>query len=147
MCTNSITESATICTAIAARSMPATRARRITPIGRTIVCKIPAKRNARSVPRSATARPSTTLNHSPAPFASLKKTIVATIVLLWYQRRIIRSTGSVAIMADNVHYQSDVLLNGSVIVAMVLDQYFGWQFEQLRYRLPLGVAMQLRLMA
>ncbi|MBJ6122173.1 cation diffusion facilitator family transporter [Sphingomonas mollis] len=52
--------------------------------------------------------------------------IGATVVLLWYQRRIIRQTGSVAIMADNVHYQSDVLLNGSVIVALVLDQYFGF---------------------
>lgn len=51
--------------------------------------------------------------------------ILATMVLLAYQRRIIRRTGSVAIMADNVHYQSDVLLNGSVIVAVVLDQYFG----------------------
>jgi ferrous-iron efflux pump FieF len=52
--------------------------------------------------------------------------IVATLFLLAYQRRIIRQTGSVAILADNVHYQSDVLLNGSVIVALVLDQYFGW---------------------
>ena len=51
--------------------------------------------------------------------------IVATLVLLAYQRRVIRQTGSVAIMADNVHYQSDVLLNGSVIVALVLDQYLG----------------------
>ncbi len=52
--------------------------------------------------------------------------ILATVVLLWYQRRIIRETGSVAILADNVHYQSDVLLNGSVIVALILDQYVGW---------------------
>ncbi len=52
--------------------------------------------------------------------------IVATVFLLAYQRRIIRQTGSVAILADNVHYQSDVLLNGSVIVALVLDQYLGW---------------------
>ncbi|GAA0297536.1 CDF family cation-efflux transporter FieF [Sphingomonas oligophenolica] len=51
--------------------------------------------------------------------------ILATMMLLIYQRRIIRRTGSVAIMADNVHYQSDVLLNGSVIVALVLDQYLG----------------------
>ncbi|QQV77812.1 cation diffusion facilitator family transporter [Sphingomonas aliaeris] len=51
--------------------------------------------------------------------------IAATAILLAYQRRIIRQTGSVAIMADNVHYQSDVLLNGSVIVALVLDQYAG----------------------
>ncbi len=52
--------------------------------------------------------------------------VVATMLLLAYQRRAIRSTGSVAIMADNVHYQSDVLLNGSVIAALVLDQYLGW---------------------
>ena len=52
--------------------------------------------------------------------------MAATGVLLWYQRRVIRSTGSVAIMADNVHYQSDMMLNGSVIVALVLDQYLGF---------------------
>ncbi|PTS73905.1 divalent metal cation transporter FieF, partial [Sphingomonas sp. HMWF008] len=52
--------------------------------------------------------------------------IVATLGLLAYQRSVIRRTGSVAIVADNVHYQSDVLLNGSVIVALVLDQYLGW---------------------
>ncbi len=51
--------------------------------------------------------------------------ICATFVLLWYQRRVIRQTGSVAILADNVHYQSDVLLNLAVIAALVLDQYFG----------------------
>lgn len=52
--------------------------------------------------------------------------ILATVVLLAYQRSIIRKTGSVAIMADNVHYQSDVLLNGSVIIALALDQFLGW---------------------
>ena len=54
--------------------------------------------------------------------------IAATAVLLWYQRRIIRRTGSVAILADNIHYQSDVLLNGSVIAALVLDQLLGWRW-------------------
>lgn len=52
--------------------------------------------------------------------------ILATLVLLAYQRSIIRKTGSVAIMADNIHYQSDVLLNGSVIAALALDQFLGW---------------------
>lgn len=51
--------------------------------------------------------------------------IAATAVLLWYQRRIIRQTGSVAIMADNVHYQSDVLLNLAVIAALALEQFAG----------------------
>jgi ferrous-iron efflux pump FieF len=52
--------------------------------------------------------------------------VASTGVLLWYQRTVIRRTGSVAILADNVHYQSDILLNASVIVALVLDQYLGW---------------------
>ncbi len=51
--------------------------------------------------------------------------IGATLLLLAYQRRVIRRTGSVAIMADNVHYQSDVLVNIAVIAALVLDQYVG----------------------
>ena len=51
--------------------------------------------------------------------------IVATLGLLAYQRRVIASTGSVAIHTDYVHYQSDVLLNLSVIAALVLDQYLG----------------------
>ncbi|MEP7129533.1 MAG: cation diffusion facilitator family transporter [Sphingomicrobium sp.] len=48
--------------------------------------------------------------------------LVLTFVLLWYQRRVIARTGSVAIKTDNVHYKSDLMLNGSVIVALVLDQ-------------------------
>ena len=48
--------------------------------------------------------------------------IAATLLLLWYQRGVIARTGSVAILTDNVHYKSDLLLNGAVIVALVLDQ-------------------------
>lgn len=52
--------------------------------------------------------------------------IAATLALLAYQRSVIRQTGSVAILADNVHYQSDVLLNCAVIAALVLEQFVGW---------------------
>jgi ferrous-iron efflux pump FieF len=48
--------------------------------------------------------------------------IVLTFGLLWYQRQVIERTGSVAIKTDNVHYKSDLFLNGSVIIALVLDQ-------------------------
>ncbi|MBV9930912.1 MAG: cation diffusion facilitator family transporter [Alphaproteobacteria bacterium] len=51
--------------------------------------------------------------------------IAATLLLVAYQRRVIASTGSVAIETDYVHYQSDLLLNGSVIVALVAEQYLG----------------------
>ena len=44
--------------------------------------------------------------------------IAGTFALLWYQQKVIARTGSVAIKTDNVHYKSDLLLNGSVIVAL-----------------------------
>lgn len=52
--------------------------------------------------------------------------ICATLALLAWQRRVIARTGSVAIRADNVHYQSDLLLNFAVIAALALDQYAGF---------------------
>ena len=52
--------------------------------------------------------------------------LAATVVLLVYQRRVIRHTGSVAIETDHVHYQSDLLLNLSVIAALALDQLGGF---------------------
>ena len=48
--------------------------------------------------------------------------IALTFALLWYQRRVIDRTGSVAIKTDNVHYKADLMLNGAVIVALLLDQ-------------------------
>lgn len=51
--------------------------------------------------------------------------ILVTLALLAYQRFVITRTGSVAIGADHVHYQSDVLFNVAVIAAIVLDQYAG----------------------
>ena len=53
--------------------------------------------------------------------------MIATVALLAYQRHVIRRTGSVAIQTDHVHYQSDLLLNLSVIAALVLDQILGWR--------------------
>lgn len=52
--------------------------------------------------------------------------ILATLALTGYQRHVIRRTQSVAIGADHIHYQSDLLMNAAVIAALVLDQYLGW---------------------
>jgi ferrous-iron efflux pump FieF len=51
--------------------------------------------------------------------------IAGTMALLAFQRRVIARTGSVAIRTDNVHYQSDLLLNAAVIAALLLDQAAG----------------------
>ncbi|WP_288485461.1 cation diffusion facilitator family transporter [uncultured Novosphingobium sp.] len=53
--------------------------------------------------------------------------IVVTLTLLAWQRHVIRRTGSLAIQTDNVHYQSDLMLNLAVIAALALDQLAGWR--------------------
>lgn len=51
--------------------------------------------------------------------------IALTVALIAYQRHVVRKTGSLAIRTDRLHYSSDLLLNGSVIIALGLDQYLG----------------------
>jgi len=51
--------------------------------------------------------------------------IIATLALLGWQRYVLARTNSVAIHADHVHYQSDILLNIAVIVALALATYGG----------------------
>jgi ferrous-iron efflux pump FieF len=48
-----------------------------------------------------------------------------TIALITYQRHVVKRTGSLAIGTDRLHYSSDLLLNGSVIAALALDQLLG----------------------
>ncbi|MGD8615227.1 MAG: cation diffusion facilitator family transporter [Gammaproteobacteria bacterium] len=51
--------------------------------------------------------------------------IAATLVLLAIQRYVIRRTGSTAIRADSLHYRSDLLVNASIILALMLETR-GW---------------------
>jgi ferrous-iron efflux pump FieF len=51
--------------------------------------------------------------------------ITFTFALIAYQRYVVRKTGSLAIATDRLHYASDLMLNASVIAALVLDQYLG----------------------
>lgn len=51
--------------------------------------------------------------------------IVLTLVLLAVQRYVINKTGSTAIKADSLHYRTDLLVNASVIGALLLS-YRGW---------------------
>ncbi|EPL15490.1 cation diffusion facilitator family transporter [Pseudomonas sp. CF161] len=52
--------------------------------------------------------------------------LALTMALLMLQSRVIRETGSTAVRADSLHYRSDLLLNTSILVALVLAS-FGWQ--------------------
>ncbi len=51
--------------------------------------------------------------------------IAATVVLIAYQRHVIARTGSVAIKTDHMHYQSDLAINGAVVVALLLEERLG----------------------
>jgi len=50
--------------------------------------------------------------------------IIVTILLVTFQKYVVRKTGSLAITADSLHYTGDVLLNLSVITALVLTTRF-----------------------
>jgi ferrous-iron efflux pump FieF len=49
--------------------------------------------------------------------------MILTAALITYQRHVVRRTGSLAIGTDRLHYSSDLMLNGSVVIALALDQY------------------------
>ena len=50
--------------------------------------------------------------------------LLVTLLLVVFQRAVVRKTGSMAIKADSAHYGSDFLVNASVIVALILSAKF-----------------------
>ncbi len=64
--------------------------------------------------------------------------LLLTAALLMLQHRVIKQTGSNAVRADSLHYRSDLLLNGSILIALVLA---GMGFAQLDAWFGLGIAV------
>lgn len=64
--------------------------------------------------------------------------LAMTVALLLFQHHVIRETGSTAIRADSLHYRSDLLLNSSILLALVLAA-FGW--HRLDPLFGLGIAV------
>lgn len=52
--------------------------------------------------------------------------LAMTIALLLFQRHVVKVTGSTAVRADSLHYRSDLLLNSSILLALILAS-LGWQ--------------------
>jgi ferrous-iron efflux pump FieF len=67
----------------------------------------------------------TPVHNAPIGIAVTLFSIAATVGLVSYQRHVVRRTGSIAIGADELHYRSDLVLNGSVIAALVLGSWLG----------------------
>jgi ferrous-iron efflux pump FieF len=66
------------------------------------------------------------LGNTDVGFAVMGFAILVTLVLVAYQRFVIRRTGSLAIRADSLHYVSDLAINGAVVVALLLIGWTGW---------------------
>jgi ferrous-iron efflux pump FieF len=82
--------------------------------------------------------------HTPQPLGApwlsigvIVFSLLLTAALLVLQHRVIKQTGSNAVRADSLHYRSDMLLNGSILLALVLA---GFGFEQLDAWFGLGIA-------
>ena len=65
--------------------------------------------------------------------------MAATLMLLAWQRYVIRRTSSIAISTDHAHYQSDLLLNLAVIAALALDQYAGLKGADPLFGIAIGL--------
>ena len=65
------------------------------------------------------------ISEMPIGITIMIVSIIATLGLMAFQQHVINKTNSTAIKADRLHYKTDLLVNGSVIVALLLA-YYGW---------------------
>ncbi|MEI8320462.1 MAG: cation diffusion facilitator family transporter [Alphaproteobacteria bacterium] len=72
---------------------------------------------------------------NPAPIENPNLGIVVlifslgiTIVLVLFQKQVIEKTGSLSVIADSAHYQSDIFLNGGGLIALGMYSWLGWAF-------------------
>ncbi|BBM63528.1 cation-efflux pump FieF [Vibrio alfacsensis] len=64
--------------------------------------------------------------------------IVVTLGLVMFQKHVVRKTGSQAIAADSLHYQTDLYMNGAIMVALGLS-YFGVTQADAVFAVGIGV--------
>lgn len=69
-----------------------------------------------------------TIEDGGMALAVMGVSIALTLVLVTFQRYVVRKTASLAISADKLHYFGDFLANVSVAVALVLATQFGLQW-------------------
>jgi ferrous-iron efflux pump FieF len=64
--------------------------------------------------------------------------IALTGVLVVYQKKVVSLTGSQAIKADSLHYQSDLLMNATVMLALLFSS-FGWPIADAVFGIGIGI--------
>jgi len=66
------------------------------------------------------------VSHVEVGIGVMLVSIVLTVALVALQRHVVRRTASTVVGADALHFETDILINGSVIVSLVLSHWFGW---------------------
>ena len=77
--------------------------------------------------------------HSAVGIAVMAAAIAVTLGLVAYQRYVIRHTGSLVVSADELHYRSDVVLNGSVILSLAVSSATGWPYADPLFGIAIGL--------
>ncbi|EFZ9340362.1 CDF family cation-efflux transporter FieF [Salmonella enterica subsp. enterica serovar Cerro] len=72
------------------------------------------------------------------PGVGIGVTVICTIILVTFQRWVVRKTQSQAVRADMLHYQSDVMMNGAILIALGLSWY-GWHRADALFALGIGI--------
>ncbi len=68
------------------------------------------------------------VSHGDIGIAVMALSVVLTFFLVRFQRLVVRETGSLAVRADSTHYLGDLLMNGAVIAALIVQPLLGWTF-------------------
>jgi ferrous-iron efflux pump FieF len=79
------------------------------------------------------------VTHSAIGIAVMAVAIGITLALVAYQRYVIRHTGSLVVSADELHYRSDVVLNASVILALVISAATDWRYADPLFGIAIGI--------
>jgi ferrous-iron efflux pump FieF len=77
--------------------------------------------------------------NSAIGIAVMAVAIAITLGLVAYQRYVIRHTGSVVVSADELHYRSDVILNASVILSLLISTATGWPYADPLFGIAIGL--------
>lgn len=68
------------------------------------------------------------IQNTDVGFMVMALSIALTLILVGFQRYVIKRTQSVAISADTLHYQMDILVNIGVVISLLAVSRLGWQW-------------------
>lgn len=79
------------------------------------------------------------ITHVGIGMGAMGISIVLTLLLVSFQRYVVKKTKSVAITADYAHYAGDVMMNLSVILSLFVGSYFNFRYADPIFALLIAV--------